>query len=160
MPAGTYACLSQFLAVKVAEGAARSTLRDMNSAVHGVEDLGLFPPTVAPCIGGCLRVGNPQGCSPTSTPKRWDTSAGRHQPRRSVSPSRFWLSYSLFLRVSEAASISPRNLQVLLVASFVSTKVGGTTVVRRPLARWADHWACHLLSLVGSDDDVGQQFAN
>ena len=46
------------------------------------------------------------------------------------------------------------------MASFVSTKAGGTIVVRRPLARWAERWARHLLSLVDHDDDVGQPFAD
>ena len=48
VPTGLAACLSQFLAVKVANGAPRSSLRNITSAVCGAEDLGLWPPIVAP----------------------------------------------------------------------------------------------------------------
>ena len=69
------------------------------------------------------------------------------------------LCYSLFLRVSEAASISPCDLRVPGMASFPSTKVRGTTVFRRPLARWVEPWARHLLSLLDSVADMDQPFA-
>ena len=48
MPVGKAAYWSQFLAVKVADRATRSSLRNITSAVRGAEDPALLPPTVAP----------------------------------------------------------------------------------------------------------------
>ena len=48
LPTGPSTCLSEYLSTKVSSGAARSTLRNMVSAVRGAEDLGLMPPTVLP----------------------------------------------------------------------------------------------------------------
>ena len=45
---GPSACLSEYLSAKVSAGVARSTLRNMVSAVRGEEDLGLLPPTTLP----------------------------------------------------------------------------------------------------------------
>ena len=42
MPTRKAACLSQFVAIKAADGAARSSLRNITSAVRGAEDLGLL----------------------------------------------------------------------------------------------------------------------
>ena len=76
MPTGAATCLSQFLVVKVADGAARSSLRNITSAVCGAEDLGLLPPTMHPwplCTGDYQKVGNPQGRNRISAPRLWGT---------------------------------------------------------------------------------------
>ena len=69
VPAGPAACLSQFLAVKVADGAARSSLRNITSAVRGAEDLGLLPPTVAPVHWRLSKGGQPSGSQPYFNPQ-------------------------------------------------------------------------------------------
>ena len=48
LPVGPSTCLSEYLSAKVSTGVARSTLRNVVSAVRGAEDLGLLPPTVLP----------------------------------------------------------------------------------------------------------------
>ena len=58
-------------------------------------------------------------------------AASDREGRISVAPA--YISYFLFLRVSKAALISPRDPQVPEVVSFISTKVAGTIVVRHPL---------------------------
>ena len=67
------------------------------------------------------------------------------------------LGYSPFLRVLEVPSISPYDLRVPGMPSFVSGKVGGT-IVRRPLARRAERWARHRLSLVDHAADMDHLF--
>ena len=46
LPVGPSTCLSQYLSAKVSSGVARSTLRNVVSAVGGAEDLAFLPPTV------------------------------------------------------------------------------------------------------------------
>ena len=65
----------------------------------------------------------------------------------------------LWLRVSEAATIAPRDLHVSGMASFTTTKVGGPSEDRRPLGRWAAGGAAYLLALVGDSADPAQPFA-
>ena len=45
------------------------------------------------------------------------------------------LSYTLWLRVSEAATIAPRDLRGTNMASFIATKVGGPSEEKCPLGR-------------------------
>ena len=61
VPAWTAACSSQFSAVKVADGAARCSLRNINSVVLGAEDLRLLPPTMAPVHWRLSKGGQPSG---------------------------------------------------------------------------------------------------
>ena len=64
MPAGTLACLSQFLFAKVVEAAARSTLQNVNSAVCGAEDQGMLRPAVAPMHWRLSKGRQPCGSQP------------------------------------------------------------------------------------------------
>ena len=54
------------------------------------------------------------------------------------------LSRLLFLRVSEALSITPAGLASDSVVLFVTTKVGGHREVRRPLYGWGQPWVRFL----------------
>ena len=56
------------------------------------------------------------------------------------------LSWLLFLRGSEAVSITPAGLASDSVVLFVTTKVGGHRKVRRPLYEWGRSWVQFLRS--------------
>ena len=56
------------------------------------------------------------------------------------------LSWLLFLRVSEAVSITQGGLASDSVVLFVTTKVGGHREVRRPLYEWGRSWVRFLRS--------------
>ena len=68
------------------------------------------------------------------------------------------LSYTLWLRVSEAATIAPRDLRGRGMASFIAMKVGGPSEEKRPLGRWAAGWAAYLLAMVDESADPAQPF--
>ena len=114
---------------------ARSSLRNITFTGRGTEDLALLPPTLAPLHCRLSKGGQPSRSQPYFSPQAmgylcWAASTKEEW----IAVALCYLSSSLFLWVSEAASISARDLRVLSMASFVSTKVGGTIVVWRPLA--------------------------
>ena len=68
------------------------------------------------------------------------------------------INYTLWLRVSEAATMAPRDVQGSGVASFIATKVGGASEKKRPLGRLAAGWAAYLLAMVDESADPAQPF--
>ena len=67
LPVGPSGCLSDYLSAKVSAWMARSTLRNVVSAVRGAKDLGLLPPTVLP-VHWRLAGGQSSGRQPYFTP--------------------------------------------------------------------------------------------
>ena len=84
LPIGPSACLSENLSAKVSTGVARSTLRNMVSAVCGAEDLGLLHPPSSPSVGDWPREDNRRGASPLSVPPRWPSWVIRRAPVSNV----------------------------------------------------------------------------
>ena len=100
--------MSQFLLVKVAEGVARSTLRNVASTVRGVEDLGMLPPMVVSMHWRLSKGGQSLRAQPYFGPQSLGFLYGTAPDKEehiTVAPA--CLSYLLMLRVSKAASISP-----------------------------------------------------
>ena len=160
LPTGTSTCLSEYLPAKVSSGVARSTLRNVVSAVRGAEDLGLMPPTVLPIHWRLAKGGLSSGRQPYFSPPSLSflAQAARTREQR-IALGLGFIGYVLWLRVSEAATIAPRDLQASGMASFTAPKVGGSSEERRPLGRWAVGWAAYLLALVGDSADPAQPFA-
>ena len=160
LPIGPSTCLSEYLSAKVLLGTARSTLRNVVSAVRGVEDLGLLPPTVFPIHWRLAKGGVSSGHQPYFSPPSMaflGQSARTREQRIALGLG--CISYVLWLRVSKAATIAPQDLQVSGMASFITTKVGGASEERRPLCRWAAGWAVYLLAMVDGLADPAQPFA-
>ena len=157
---GPATCLSEYLSAKVSSGVARSTLRNVVSAVRGAEDLGFLPPTVLPIHWRLAKGGLSLGRQPYFSPPAVSFLAQSARTREQrIALGLGCISYVLWLRVSEAATIAPRDLQVSSVASFITTKVGGPSEERRPLGRWAIGWATYLLAMVDGSVDPAQPFA-
>ena len=135
LPTGPSTCLSEYLSAKMSSGVARSTLRNVASAVRGAEDLGIMPPTVLPIHWRLAKGGLSSGRQPYFSPPALSflAQAARTREQR-VALGLGCLSYVLWLRVSEAATIAPRDLQASGMASFTATKWGGR---RKRDARWA-----------------------
>ena len=90
---------------------AQSTLCNVVSAVRGAEDLGLLPPTVLPIHWRPAKGGQLSGRKPYFSPPTLAflcQSARTREQRIAVGLG--CLSYTLWLRVSEAATIAPRDL--------------------------------------------------
>ena len=160
VPIGPSTCLSEYLSAKVSSGTARSTLRNVVSAVRGAEDLGLLPPTVFPIHWRSAKGGVSLGRQPYFSPPSlaFLGQAARTREQR-IALGLGCISYVLWLQVSEAATIAPRDLQVSGMASFIATKVGGASAERRPLGRWAAGWAAYLLGMVDGLADPAQPLA-
>ena len=137
LPTGPSTCLSEYLSAKVSSGVARSTLRNVVSAVRGAEDLGIMPPTVLPIHWRLAKGGLSSGRQPYFSPPALSflAQAARTREHR-ITLGLGCLSYVLWLRVSEAATITPRDLQTSGMASFTATKVGGASEERRPMGSW------------------------
>ena len=160
LPTGPSTCLSEYLSAKVSSGAARLTLRNVVSAVRGAEDPGLMPPTVLPIHWRLAKGGLSSGRQPYFSPPApsFLAQAARTREQR-IALGLGCINYVLWLRVSEAATIAPRDLQASGMASFTATKVGRSSEERRPLGRWVAGWAAYLLALVGESADPAQPFA-
>ena len=160
LPTGPSTCLSEYLSAKVSAGVARSTLRNVVSAVRGAEDLGIMPPTVLPIHWRLAKGGLSSGRQPYFSPPALSYLAqAAHTREQRIALGLGCLSYVLWLRVSEAATIAPQDLRTYGVASFTTTKVGGVSGEKRPLCRWAAGWAAYLLSMVDASADPAQPFA-
>ena len=126
LPTGPSTCLSEYLSAKVSSGVARSTLGNVVSAVRGAEDLGIMPPTVLPIHWRLAKGGLSSGRQPYFSPPALSFLAQAASTREQrVALGLSCLSYVLWLRVSEAAIFTPRDLQTSGMASFTATKVGG-----------------------------------
>ena len=160
LPTGPSTCLSEYLSAKGSSGVARSTLRNVVSAVRGAEDLGITPPTVLPIHWRLAKGGLSSGRQPYFSPPALSflAQAARTREQR-IALGLGCLSYVLWLRVSEAATIAPRDLQAYGMASFTATKVGGVSEEKRPLSRSAASWAAYLLAMVDASADPAQPFA-
>ena len=135
LPTGPSTCLSEYLSAKVSSGVARSTLRNVVSAVRGAEDLGIMPPTVLRIHWRLVKGGLSSGHQPYFSPPALSFLAQAASTREQrVALGLGCLNYVLWLRVSEAATITPRGLQTSGMASFTATKVGGC---RKRDALWA-----------------------
>ena len=158
--AGPSTCLSEYLSAKVSSGMARLTLRNVVLAVRRAEDIGLMPPTVLPIHWRLAKRGLSSGRQPYFSPPSpsFLGQAARTREQR-IALGLGCISYALWLRVSEATTIAPRDRQVSGMASFTTTKLGGLFVERRPLGRRGARWAAYLLALVGDSADPAQPFA-
>ena len=118
---------------------ARLTLRNVVSAERGVEDLRFLPPTVLPIHWSLAEGGLSSGCQPYFGPPALSFLAQSARIREQhIALGLGCISYVLWLRVSEAATIALRDVQVSGMASFITTKVGGgggASEERRPLGR-------------------------
>ena len=68
LPTGPSTCLSEYQSAKGSSGVARSTLRNVVSAVRGAEDLGITPPTVLPIHWRLAKGGLSSGRQPYFSP--------------------------------------------------------------------------------------------
>ena len=126
VPTGPSTCLSEYLSAKVSSGVARLTLRNVVSAVRGAEDLGLMLPTVLPIHWRLAKGGLSSGRQPYLSPPSLSSLAQTaHTREQRIALGLGCISYVLWLRVSEAATIAPRDLQESGMASFTATKMGG-----------------------------------
>ena len=159
MPTGPSTCLSEYPSTKVSLGVARWTLRNVVLAVRGAEDLGIMPPTVLPIHWRLAKGGLSSGRHPYFSPPALSflAQAARTREQR-VAPGLGCLSYVLWLRVSEAATIAPRDLQASGMASFSATKVGGRRKRDTP-GPWEAGWAAYLLALACASADLAEPSA-
>ena len=139
--------LSDFLASRVSTGQARSTLRGYVSATRAAEDIRLLPGCVQAIHWRLAKSGKPTPGQPYLRPEGlyllWARAASPVEQAVAALASLSWL---LFLRVSEAVSITPAGLESDSVVLFVTTKVGGHREVRRPLYEWGRSWVRFLRS--------------
>ena len=133
--------LSEFLASLVSLGRARSTLRAYDSAVWVAEDVRLLPRCVRAIHWRLAKSGEPTPglhyMGPCELCLLW---SGASSPKEQAVAALACLGCLLFLRVSEALSITPAGLESDSVVMFVTTKVGGHKEVRRPLYGWGRSW--------------------
>ena len=119
-----------------------------------------MPPTVLPIHWRLAKGGSSSGRQPYFSPPSLSFLAQAACTREQrIALGLRCISYVLWLRVSEVATIAPQHLQTSGLASFTATKVGGSSEERRPLGRWAASWAAYLLALVGDSADRAQPFA-
>ena len=156
---GALSCLSEYLSAKVSGGMAQSTLRNVVSAVRGAEDLGILPPIVLPIHWTLAKAGQSLGRQPYFTPPMlaFLCQLARTREQR-IAVGLRCLSYTLWLRVSAAAPIAPRDVPGAGMASFIATKVWGPSEEKHPLGRWGASWAPYLLA-VGESADRAQLLA-
>ena len=139
--------LSDFLASRVSMGQARSTLRGYVSASRAAEDIRLLPSCVQAIHWRLAKSGKPTPGQPYLGPEGlsllWARAASPVEQAVAALANLSWL---LFLRVSEAVSITPAGLASDSVVLVVTTKVGGHREVRRPLYEWGRSWVRFLRS--------------
>ena len=137
--------LSEFLASRVSMGQARSTLRGYVAAVRAAEDVRLLPGCVQAIHWRISKSGKPTPGQPYLGPEGlcllWARAISPVEQAVAALASLSWL---LFLRVSEAVSITPAGLESDSVVLFVTTKVGGHREVQRPLYEWGRSWVRFL----------------
>ena len=133
--------LSEFLASRVSMGQARSTLRGYVSAVRAAEDVRLLPGCVQAIHSRIAKSEKPTPGQPYLGPEglrlMWARAISPVEQAVAALASLSWL---LFLRVSEAVSITPAGLGSDSVVLFITTKVAGHREVRRPLYEWGRSW--------------------
>ena len=137
LPIGPCACHSEYLSAKVSAGVARSTLRNVVSAVRGVEDLGLLPPTTLPIHWRLAKGGQSSGRQPYfSPPAPALFCQAAHTREQRIAGGLGCLSYTLWLRVSEAGTIALRDMRGTGMAAFITTKGGGPSEEKCLLGSW------------------------
>ena len=137
--------LSEFLASRVSMGQARSTLRGYVSAVRAAEDVRLLPGCVQAIHWRIAKSGKPTPGQPYLGPEGLCLLWARAiSPVEQAVAALVSLSWLLFLRVSEAVSITPAGLESDSLVLFVTTKVGGHREVRWPLYEWGRSWVRFL----------------
>ena len=118
-------------------------------------------PTVLPIHWRLAKGGLLSGCQPYFSPPVLaflGQSQRTREPRIALGLG--CIGYTLWLPVSEAATIALRDLQGSGMAPFIATKVGGPSEEKRPLGRWAAIRAACLLQMVDELADPAQPFAD
>ena len=161
LPAGLSTCLSEYLSAKVSSGVARSTLRNVVSAVRSAEDLGFLPPTVLPIHWWLPKGGLSSRRQPYFSPPALSFLAQSARTREQrIALGLGCISCVLWLRVFEAATIALRTCKYpAWLRSSLRKWGGGASGERRPLGRWAAGWAAYLLVMVDGSADPAQPFA-
>ena len=136
--------------------------RGLLSAVRQLETLGLLPATVTPFHWAMAR--SLQSIAAPPPPQLWATTDlllflahKTHSPSEARTTCLAFLSFSQLLRIGEAASIRPDDLQSTSLA-FFDQKVGRTWV-NSPLGPWAAAWASRLSTLPTTATQAGGPFA-
>ena len=133
--------LSLCMAERAADGHSASGLRGLASAVRAAEDLALVPRVVAALHWRIAKSGRGPGpqayVSPRALVHIW--SAATAPDDRAVAALAA-LSWTMWLRVGEAASIRCCDLDRKEGLWFYSTKVGEPAWVCRPAAAYARSW--------------------
>ena len=124
---------------------ARSTLRGYVSAVRAAEDVRRLPECVRAIHWRLAKSGKPTPGQPYQGPcglsLLWSRVSAQQEQTVAALACLTWL---LFLKVSEALSITPARLASVSVVVFVLSKGGGHREVGRPLYGWGQSWVRFL----------------
>ena len=133
--------LSLRMAERAADGHSASGLRGLASAVRAAEDLALVPRVVAAPHWRIAKLGRGPGpqeyVSPRALVHIWNAATA---PDDRAVAALAGLSWTMWLRVGEAASIRCCDLDRKEGLWFYSTKVGEPGWVCRPAAAYARSW--------------------